>query len=49
MPLPNPNPEEKQQEFMKRCITDPTMETEYPNLQQRMAVCYTQWRGRKRK
>ncbi len=48
MPLPKPTSEEQQASFMKRCITDSTMETEYPNLQQRMAVCYMQWKNRKK-
>jgi len=48
MPLPVPKPEETQREFMMRCRTDEVMQAEYPNEQQRLAVCYTQWRNRKK-
>lgn len=44
MPLPKPNQSENQTEFMNRCMSDETMKSEYPNDQQRLAVCYIQWR-----
>jgi len=44
MPLPKPTPKEEQRDFMVRCIADDTMISEYPNKQQRLAVCYLQWR-----
>ena len=46
MPLPKPKPTEKQQEFMNRCMGDPTMNKEYPRQDQRLAICYTKWRDR---
>lgn len=48
MPLPIPKPEETQREFMMRCRADEVMQAEYPNEQQRLAVCYMQWRNRKK-
>ena len=44
MPLPKPNPGEKQKDFMSRCISNPTMVKEYTEQSQRIAICYTQWR-----
>lgn len=44
MPLPTPKENELQKDFMQRCLADDTMLREYPNIQQRRAVCYTQWR-----
>ena len=44
MPLPTPKEGELQQEFTNRCMADDTMNLEYPNIQQRLAVCYLQWR-----
>ena len=47
MPLPRPTSEEKQKDFMSRCMSDSTMNTEYPRKDQRLAVCYIQWRDKK--
>jgi len=44
MPLPKPTEGELHREFMDRCILDDTMNLEYPNIQQRLAMCYLQWR-----
>mgnify|MGYP005992491387 FL=1 len=46
MPLPKPKENELQEQFMRRCVADDTMNMEYPNIQQRVAVCYTQWRDK---
>lgn len=46
MPLPNPQPKESQAEFMNRCMEDPKMCQEYPMKDQRLAVCYMQWKKR---
>ena len=48
MPLPKPKPGESQIEFISRCSANPTMNEEYPDTKQRVAVCYTQWRRRKK-
>lgn len=44
MPLPKPNINESQQDFVSRCMSNNTMKSEYPDQDQRLAVCYTQWR-----
>lgn len=50
MPLPKPKPKETQSEFLSRCITDPIMTAEFPDREQRGAVCYYQYtNGRQRK
>lgn len=39
MPIPSRNKDEDRNKFMSRCMSDPTMEKEYPENQQRVAVC----------
>ena len=46
MPLPKPTKDQNQKDFMNDCMGDPTMNSEYPNQQQRLAVCYVIWRDR---
>ena len=41
MPIPKPNKGEAEKDFIKRCMGDETMSTEYPDSEQRMAVCAT--------
>ena len=43
MPLPKPNTGESREAFIERCMSDETMKQEYPNAQQRIAVCAVQW------
>lgn len=43
MPIPSPRSGEKQKEFIRRCMGDPTMISEYPQTDQRFAVCQTEW------
>lgn len=45
MPLPEPKPDEGQQQFMRRCMGDPTAAAEFPDSDQRLAVCTTQFEG----
>lgn len=45
MPLPKPNPTESQKEFIAKCMLNPTMNNEFPNKDQRLAVCYQQWKN----
>lgn len=42
--LPSPKGEEKEQEFISRCMGNPTMNSEFPDQKQRSAVCYAQYR-----
>ena len=44
MPLPTKKPTETTDEFIKRCMSDETMKSEFPNNAQRLAVCAVQAR-----
>jgi len=48
MPLPKPNPKEEQSKFVSRCMSDGIMNKEYSNEKQRAAVCYSQYKRRKK-
>ena len=43
MPLPAPNQGENRAEFISRCMGSDVMGTEYPDRDQRLAVCSSQW------
>lgn len=47
MPLPNPNKNEKQGDFISRCAGNETMNKDFPETKQRVAVCYSQWKKAK--
>lgn len=42
MPLPNPGQKESKDEFLSRCMSDDTMNKEYPDRSQRYAICMRQ-------
>jgi len=42
MPIPSPEPNEDKQKFVARCMSNETMKKEYPNSQQRIAICIGQ-------
>jgi len=42
MPIPKPQAQEDQQEFIGRCMSE--LAGEFPDQEQRLAVCYTSWR-----
>ena len=48
MPIPSPNKDENQQEFVSRCMSNSTMVSEYPDKKQRAAVCFNKWEKRKK-
>ena len=48
MPLPSKRKDEKQSEFMSRCMGDDIMKKEYKDNKQRVAVCLTQYRARRK-
>lgn len=48
MPLPTPSKNEKEKEFVSRCVGNPTVNEEFPDNSQRVAVCYSQWRRSKK-
>lgn len=39
MPLPDKNKEEDKDKFISRCMSNPKMQSEYPDQKQRVAVC----------
>lgn len=43
MPLPTPNDNEKEDEFIHRCMSSDAAQ-EFSDQKQRVAVCYSQWR-----
>jgi hypothetical protein len=47
MPLPTPNKDESKDAFISRCAGNDTMNNEFPDQDQRLAVCYSQWREKK--
>ena len=47
MPIPKPRKGQKEQEFMSRCMGDETMNKEFPDQKQRVAVCLSQIRRAK--
>jgi len=42
MVMPEPGPREQEEDFIDRCMVNATMESEYPDFDQRLAVCMTQ-------
>ena len=49
MPLIKPKAGEKERDFIERCLSDDTIKKEFPDQEQRLAVCYQQWREAKPK
>jgi HK97 family phage prohead protease len=49
MPLPVPNSDETEEEFMGRCMANETMMTDFDDQKQRTAVCYSQFSEGRRK
>jgi len=46
MPIPKPKKDEKENDFISRCVSDSVMLSEYPDNSQRTAVCSTSWGNR---
>ena len=44
MPLPKPSKNEKQSEFVSKCMGDNMMNKEFPDQKHRAAVCYSQFK-----
>lgn len=49
MPIPKPRDNEKEDEFISRCMGEETMNKEYPENDQRSAICNEQWRRSREK
>ena len=47
MPMPMPRRNEKEDEYISRCMGNDTMVTDFPNSNQRAGVCYSNWRKAK--
>ena len=43
MPLPTPTAEEEKNAFIARCMSDAKTQSEFPDTQQRIAVCIAQY------
>ena len=48
MPLPTPHKNETQQAFVSRCAGSSVMNREFPDREQRVAVCYSQFKKGKK-
>jgi len=48
MPLPTKQPEEEKSAFTSRCMSDDMMKKEFPDNKQRVAVCLSQYKRRKK-
>lgn len=46
MPIPKPNSGEHKKDFVQRCVTDEKMKSEYPDIDQRLAVCSSSFEER---
>ncbi len=46
MPLPKPKKQEKEKDFISRCMADPVAVRDFKDNKQRAGVCYSQWRKR---
>jgi len=49
MPMSFPRKSQTQSEFINSCLSNKTMQQEFPDQKQRVAVCYSQWREYKKK
>jgi len=49
MPLPKPTKGQKESNFISSCMSNKIMKREYPDNEQRLAVCFSQFRRRKKK
>tara|TARA_R100001377_G_scaffold35005_2_gene19309 strand:+ start:4182 stop:4322 length:141 start_codon:yes stop_codon:yes gene_type:complete len=46
MPLPKPTPLESRKNFIARCMADSKTSSEFPDQDQRLAVCSTQFKNK---
>ena len=42
MPIPKPKPNEDKQKYISRCMSNEIMKKDYPNSQQRIAICLSE-------
>ncbi len=48
MPLPTKRQDEPRDKFVSRCMSDDIMSKEFKDSKQRLAVCYNQFKSRKK-
>ena len=48
MPLPVPKTGESSEIFISRCMSDDLMGEEYPDSKQRLAICFSQYKGKEK-
>jgi len=48
MPLPKPKDGETQEQWIERCMSNETMKKEFPDNDQRIAVCHEKWRDKEK-
>jgi len=49
MPLPTPRKNEKRTDFISRCMISSVTKRDFPKINQRVAVCNSQWTKKKKK
>ena len=49
MPLPTPKKNQEEDNFIASCMSSDSMLKESPNQKQRAAICYSQFRRKKKK
>lgn len=49
MPLPTPKKDEEQDDFISRCMSNKQAREDFPDNDQRLAVCFGRWRDKKEK
>lgn len=45
--MPKPRAGQSESQYMRECMADEQMKREFPNPQQRLAVCATYWKESK--
>jgi len=48
MPIPTPRTGEPSKMFISRCVSSDVMQKEYPDRKQRLAVCYSSLRKKRK-
>lgn len=48
MPIPSPSKGQSKKSFIAECSGDKIMNEEYPDVKQRVAVCYSRWETRRK-
>lgn len=41
--MPEPKPNESKEDFIERCMGDEEAKEDFPNIEQRLAFCESQW------